>query len=151
MVDITGKQLAIMRHALGRNSPGPRDYRNRFVTGEGTDDYSDCERLVELGYMENNGDGNGLLCGNYYLVTISGIAKLEKYDEKDDDLYVLVFERDTFDPDNSENRPIVMEQYIDQGASSLESVKDAAKNRFRDRYGKCRIAKLVFLDEDESK
>lgn len=63
----------------------------------------------------------------------------------DDVLYVLVAERDTFAPPDG-GRPIVFEQYLDQGAASLGSVR-AAQRRIGDKYGKTRIAKLQFIED----
>ncbi|HSC06799.1 MAG TPA: hypothetical protein VLD59_08230 [Steroidobacteraceae bacterium] len=53
---MTPKQLEIMRHTLGigRGQPG---WRNHFVTGPGSDDYDDCEALVELGLMRRRSGG----------------------------------------------------------------------------------------------
>jgi len=62
-----------------------------------------------------------------------------------EELYVLVCERDTFKPEDG-GRPIVFEQYIDNGFASLESVQEF-RNRIGDKYGKTRIAKLCFLDD----
>lgn len=64
---------------------------------------------------------------------------------EDNELYVLTAERDTYEqcPDS---RSIAFEQYLDYGAGTLESVK-AFQKRIGDRYGKTRIAKLVFIDE----
>jgi hypothetical protein len=61
-----------------------------------------------------------------------------------DELYVLVCERDV-GPGRDDGRPIVFEQYIDNGAASLESVK-AFQARLGDKYGITRIAKLQFVD-----
>lgn len=62
----------------------------------------------------------------------------------DDDLYVLVAERDTHKPEDG-GRPIVWEQYLDQGAATFDRVS-ALQRSLGDRYGHTRIAKLVFLD-----
>lgn len=62
------------------------------------------------------------------------------------DIYVLVCERDG--PDDNEftkNRPIVMEEYADH-ENPLEAVCER-QVRIGDRFGKTRIAKLVFIDE----
>jgi len=61
-----------------------------------------------------------------------------------ENLYVLVCERDTYDPE-SDSRAIVLEQFADVGAASLESVK-TKQAKLGDRYGKTRIAKLLFID-----
>jgi hypothetical protein len=47
MTDITERQKEILTHALG----GKQNYRNHFVTGEGSTDHADCCALVELGLM----------------------------------------------------------------------------------------------------
>lgn len=70
-----------------------------------------------------------------------------------DDLFVLVFENDQ--PfkhiDGSEwrddNGPVIMETYTKN--ATKEKLKEV-KNRFGNKYGKCRIAKLVFIDEGEN-
>lgn len=62
------------------------------------------------------------------------------------DIYVLVAERDTRTPDE-ESRPIVWEQYVDGDSASLESVQ-AHQDRLGDAYGKTRIARLQFIDEE---
>ncbi|MCG7985027.1 MAG: hypothetical protein JAY90_20035 [Candidatus Thiodiazotropha lotti] len=64
---------------------------------------------------------------------------------EDSELYVLTAERDTYEPRN-DSRSIVFEQCLDHGTGTLESVK-AFQKRLDDRFGKTRIAKLVFLDE----
>jgi hypothetical protein len=60
------------------------------------------------------------------------------------DIYVVVCERDTYREDDG-GRPIVFEQYIDGDCASLES---AEKHRARlgNKYGKCRIARLEFIE-----
>lgn len=63
------------------------------------------------------------------------------------ELYVLVLERETYRPEDG-GRPVVMEQYIDEGAASLEAVKTRAFY-IGDKYGKARIAKLQFIEEEE--
>lgn len=60
------------------------------------------------------------------------------------DIYVLVVERDTYKPEDG-GRPIVFEQYIDGDCASLESVKKQ-RGRLGDKYGKCRIARLEFIE-----
>lgn len=61
-----------------------------------------------------------------------------------DGVYVVVCERDTRIPDD-DSRPIVFEQFIDQDSATLESVQ-IQQVRLGDRYGKTRIARLVFLE-----
>ena len=66
-----------MRHALGLDR-GSREYRNHFVTGPGSDDYSDCEALVAAGLMLRR-EGNAL-SGNdpIYSVTEAGRDALRR-------------------------------------------------------------------------
>jgi len=47
---ITKNQKHILRHALGLTR-GKQSYRNHFVTGPGSTDYTDCCALVANGYM----------------------------------------------------------------------------------------------------
>lgn len=44
---VSQRQRDILRHALGL----PKNYRNYFCTGEGSDDFPDCEALVAAGMM----------------------------------------------------------------------------------------------------
>ncbi|PUB87029.1 MAG: hypothetical protein DBP02_01945 [gamma proteobacterium symbiont of Ctena orbiculata] len=62
-----------------------------------------------------------------------------------DALYVITAERDTFDV-REDSRPIVFEQYLDRGAASLDNAK-AFQRRLGGKYGKTRIAKLLFIDK----
>lgn len=64
----------ILRHALA----WPKCYRNRYVTGKGSDDHADCEALTNAGFMECH-----KVCwipDNTYTVTDSGKAKLRELD-----------------------------------------------------------------------
>ena len=61
------------------------------------------------------------------------------------DVYVVCAERDGFNPDDSRNQPIAWETLLDR-ASLIETRRHQQK--LGNRYGKTRIAKLVFLDED---
>ncbi len=69
-----------------------------------------------------------------------------------DDIHVVVAENDRpvrisgkeFIDDGG---PLVFEQYT--RTADLESIKKRKKQMER-RYGKCRIAKLVFIDEDDN-
>lgn len=63
-----------------------------------------------------------------------------------DDIYILTAERDTFDK-REDSRAIAFEQYTDNGAASLKNVK-AFQKRLGDKYGKTRIAKLEFIDNE---
>lgn len=60
-----------------------------------------------------------------------------------DDLYVLVAERDDSKVDPS-NVSIAFEQRLDQ--AGLNDIK-ARREQIGDRYGKTRIARLVFVDD----
>jgi hypothetical protein len=62
MKEVSEKQRDILQHALGIR-PGRREYRNHFVTGPGSDDYSDCESLVAAGLMTKR-PGNPLTGGD---------------------------------------------------------------------------------------
>ena len=44
---MTERQLQIILHAIG----WPKDYRNHFVTREGSKDFAECEALVAAGMM----------------------------------------------------------------------------------------------------
>lgn len=61
--------------------------------------------------------------------------------------YVLVVENDAgiYRVDSKEGRPIVFEQYLDQGAATLENVSKQ-KQLLRDKYGKTKIARLQFIE-----
>jgi len=63
------------------------------------------------------------------------------------DIYVVVCERDTYEP-RTDSRPIVFEQFIDDKSCSLRERKKFV-NSLGSKYGKKRIAKLVFIDEQE--
>jgi hypothetical protein len=56
-------QRGILRHALGLRTASGRPYRNRFVTGPGSDDYADCMALVAAGLMTRR-PGNKLTGGD---------------------------------------------------------------------------------------
>lgn len=46
------RQREIMEHALGRNYYNrTKDYRNRFVTDEDSEDGRECMKMVDLGWM----------------------------------------------------------------------------------------------------
>lgn len=67
------------------------------------------------------------------------------------EIYVVVAENDqqhtiegkTFFDDEG---PIVFEQYVKH--SDLSAIREKAKNIEKSGYGKCRIAKLCFLEEE---
>lgn len=60
-------------------------------------------------------------------------------------LYALICERDTFKSEDG-GRPIIWESYVDGDNASLEKVK-LLQERLGNKYGKTRIARLVFIDE----
>ncbi len=60
--------------------------------------------------------------------------------------YVYTVERDSDLTDYSA-RPIVWEQYLDQGAADLERVAARATS-IGGQFGRVRIARLAYLDED---
>lgn len=80
-------------------------------------------------------------------------ANLEIYNLAND-MYVVIAENDqthkyedgmTF---KDEKGPVIMEQYVRE--SSLEEASQFARELESDgNYGKCRIAKLVFIDNEE--
>lgn len=63
----------------------------------------------------------------------------------DDAIYVVVCESDT-GINRKDGRSIVLEQYIDNGAASLEKVKEF-QARLGYKYGKTRVAKLQFIED----
>jgi hypothetical protein len=68
------KALHILQHSLGLDEygRGPQ-YRNHFVTGEGSDDHPLCMALVKDGLMERRG-GSVLTGGDdVFIVTHAGI------------------------------------------------------------------------------
>jgi hypothetical protein len=48
---LSERQHGIILHTLGIRDGKP-GYRNHFCTGEGSDDFADCEALVAAGVME---------------------------------------------------------------------------------------------------
>lgn len=72
---MTTKELDVLRHSLGLDSNGRgRAFRNHFVTGEGSDDYSACCALVDAGLMTRR-NGNALSGGDdIFIVTDAGRA-----------------------------------------------------------------------------
>lgn len=47
---VSPQQREILRHALG----WPKNYRNHYCTGEGSNDFPDCEALVAAGMMSRH-------------------------------------------------------------------------------------------------
>jgi hypothetical protein len=77
----TAKQLSILRHAIGYDDAGNDNYpnarslderRNRFVTGPGCADFTDCAELVGLGLMEDHGVQPAMGGDHYFTVTDAG-------------------------------------------------------------------------------
>lgn len=68
------KRLHILQHSLGVDRYGQgRQYRNHFVTDEGSSDYQHCMALVEAGLMTRR-PGNALSGGDdIFIVTRAGI------------------------------------------------------------------------------
>ena len=62
--------------------------------------------------------------------------------------YIFTVERDTREQ-RIDSRPISWEQYLDGGVADFESVQ-AKANRVHEQgyYGKVRIARLAYIDED---
>ena len=68
---MNSKQRDILRHALGLGC-SDREYRNHFVTGPGSTDYTHCETLVAAGLMTKRA-GHPLSGGDpIYSVTDAG-------------------------------------------------------------------------------
>jgi hypothetical protein len=68
------KKLHILQHSLGLDQYGHgNQYRNHFVTGPGSDDFSDCMALVESGLMKRH-NPREIYGGDYcFTVTSAGI------------------------------------------------------------------------------
>jgi hypothetical protein len=68
------------------------------------------------------------------------MLKIEK------DVYVVVAERDTGDPNEMSHGPIVFETFVET------ATRERAERRIKTlkgRFGECRVAKLVFVDDSE--
>lgn len=78
---LSRSQLHIIQHSLGLDQYGRgKEYRNHFVTGPGSKDFSDCEALVEAACMTVRRD-NGLSGGpgnHCYTVTDWGRLKMQE-------------------------------------------------------------------------
>ena len=72
-------KLHILQHSLGLDQYGAgRQYRNHFVTGEGSDDFPLCRELVAEGLMTERA-GNALSGGSpVFFVTRAGIDFVAK-------------------------------------------------------------------------
>lgn len=72
-MEISQKEVDVLRHALG----WPKCYRNYFVTGEGSDDFTLCEKLVKKGLMFIH--RVDWIPDNIYIVTQKGKDLLANY------------------------------------------------------------------------
>lgn len=69
------ERLHILQHSLGVDEFGQgNQYRNRFVTGAGSDDYDDCIELVSSGLMTRR-DGETLPFGGMDLFHVTDAGK----------------------------------------------------------------------------
>lgn len=69
------ERLHILQHSLGVDQFGQgNQYRNRFVTGAGSDDYDDCMELVVAGLMVRR-DGASLPFGGMDLFHVTDAGK----------------------------------------------------------------------------
>ena len=68
MTDLSEKERNILIHALTGGQK--REYRNHYVTGEGSDDYQDCLSLVKKGFMQRH--ERSWVCDQIFVVTESG-------------------------------------------------------------------------------
>ncbi len=62
------------------------------------------------------------------------------------DMYVVVSESDLYADDQRPKNPIAFETYLKK--ATFEDA-EAFRDRLNGRYGKTRIARLVFVDEEE--
>lgn len=74
MAEITERQIDILKHATA----WPKLYRNHFCTGPGSDDYADCNALVNEGLMD--ADRVDWIPDDLFTVTAKGKAFLEGLD-----------------------------------------------------------------------
>lgn len=79
---------------------------------------------------------------------LSKTAKPRSWWDEGAEFYVVVSERDTSDPNDDVYEPIVWETSISY--TSLDDAKQLQERR-RGQYGRTRIARLVFIDEDEQR
>jgi hypothetical protein len=74
--------LHILQHSLGVDQYGiGSQYRNHFATGPGGKDFSSCQRLTELGFMEDLGPNRiwgGMHC---FVVTDDGKRAVLRYSQ----------------------------------------------------------------------
>ncbi|RRJ96807.1 hypothetical protein Ga0100231_023865 [Opitutaceae bacterium TAV4] len=71
---LTPKQLHILQHSLGVDKYGQgNQYRNRFVTGPGSDDFADCRALADAGLMTDHGAREIFGGDHHFTITPAGI------------------------------------------------------------------------------
>lgn len=77
------RHLEILQHARGYDRYGHGSgYRNHFVTGPGSDDFADCNELVQLGFMHDYGAKK--ICGgdHCFVVTADGEVAIRQHSPK---------------------------------------------------------------------
>jgi len=68
--------LHILQHSLGADRYGRgTQYRNRFVTGPGSDDFAKCNELTQLGFMFDHGPQP--MTGGMHCFTVTETGKSE--------------------------------------------------------------------------
>jgi len=80
--------LEVLQHALGRDAYGrrkeglDRDYRNHYVTGEGSESYDVCRDAAEKGLMTEHA-GRAISGGDpIFVVTDDGRAYVDEHSPK---------------------------------------------------------------------
>ncbi len=72
--------LHILQHSLGVDQYGRgNQYRNRFITGDGSTDFPKCMELVSLGLMRDHGPGP--LIGKDHLFTVTDQGRVAMHME----------------------------------------------------------------------
>ncbi len=80
-IELTERERHVMSHAAGHKLP-PHNYRNRFVTGPGTDDWKTLQALCVRGFMKIVGRPSELSGGDtVFAVTDAGFAALAERGE----------------------------------------------------------------------
>lgn len=73
-MNITPKQLHILRHSLGVDDNGRGGgYRNHFATSPESDDFADCSALAAVGLMKDHGPV--LMWGGMHGFTVTDAGK----------------------------------------------------------------------------
>lgn len=68
------RELDVVRHALGLDRYGQRaPYRNRFVTGPGSQDFETCSELARRGLMIDHGPH--VLCGGSHCFSVTPLGQ----------------------------------------------------------------------------